>query len=276
MKSVFLIQETIHFEHYIRMLIPTLTYSQLQMHLRKRNIVVKNNNFNIKSILKPNDIVYIWNHLLNQPVSSLKLTYAQCSFFIKNILAQDENYWVINKVYGLPSQGGTNVHYSLIDVLETLMAPQKPYIVHRLDKDTTGVMLIATNPQTARLIQETKWIKQYVALIDHPLDTCTGIINTPVNDKDACTKYSILSQVQQQNLFNHTWPKNYSVILFELLTGRKHQIRQHVYKEFRCGIVGDSRYNPRKQFKQKMCLHAYKMQIFNKTFIADLPAHFYL
>jgi len=199
---------------------------------------------------------------------------------IKNsIIYEDDDIIVVNKPNGLATQGGTKVKNSVDDILSAIY-PQKPKLVHRLDKDTSGILLVAKNRKTAEEAslafknRETK--KIYIAIVNGSPVPKKGEISAPLlkyNDKkmivdekgkEAITKYNVISSNER-----------FSALELQPLTGRTHQLRVHC-SHIGHPILGDDKYGEQNK-KQTLCLHAKTLEITIKekkhTFKAKIPEH---
>ncbi len=137
---------------------------------------------------------------------------------------------------------------------------QRPGIVHRLDKDTSGVMLVAKNQKTFEylksLFQKHEIIKTYLALVQGELAKKSGVIDAPIGIKNGTTKRSIRSTKMAKEAVTE-----YKVLAGSLLevkpkTGRTHQIRVHL-ASIGHPIVGDPIYGKKPSVKnQRLMLHA--------------------
>jgi 23S rRNA pseudouridine955/2504/2580 synthase len=203
------------------------------------------------------------------------------------ILYEDDNIMVINKPAGLAVQGGEGVKTSLDAILAELRTPT-PLLVHRLDKDTSGVLLTAKGRENAarfsRLLNSQKIKKQYIAVCaSHPENekgTITDKLLIHGNLKSSETRYKVLktSVFTEENL-------EYSALELELGTGRMHQIRRHLAM-IGNPILGDDKYGDfvlnRKLRKsaslKRLLLHASRLIIkddINVDIRAPLPEYFF-
>lgn len=206
------------------------------------------------------------------------------------VIYKDENIIAINKPSGLAVQGGTNTERHVDGMLEALIyeAEEKPKLVHRIDKDTSGILVLARNRHTADLLtkafREHSLQKTYLALTAGCPKNPEGEINAALEKageksviskegKPAVTTYEVLDNAGDK----------FALVAASPLTGRTHQIRAHL-EYIGCPIIGDDKYfgGERKKFSgisDKLHLHAYKIDlsaIYNKKQVlcAKLPEHF--
>ena len=191
----------------------------------------------------------------------------------KSLIIDNDDFIVINKKSGISSQGGTKSKNNLIDIFSnsTLFKDTKPYSVHRLDKETSGVMIIAKNYNSAKLLTSLfrlkKIHKTYLAI-------CHGIFKNKKGEiRGNLVKYERQKKITELAITNYNVINSNNFFTFvELkpITGRKHQLRKQL-AFMGNPIVGDSKYNIIKQKnknEKKLMLHAYKIKfmINNKKF----------
>ncbi|MEA1959942.1 MAG: RluA family pseudouridine synthase [Bacillota bacterium] len=192
-----------------------------------------------------------------------------------NILYQDEDIVVVDKPKGLvvhPAQGnwsGTMVNALLYHIkdLSGINGVLRPGIVHRLDKDTSGVMVVAKNDKAhknlAEQIKNHDVKKEYMALVHGVIKENLGTIDAPIgrspldrkkmavvaNGREAITDYEVVNRFQ-----------NYTFVRVRLHTGRTHQIRVH-FAYLKHSVVGDPLYGTSKKHfgLESQALHAYKL-----------------
>ncbi len=205
-----------------------------------------------------------------------------------DIIFENDEIRIINKPYNLPTQGGQGIKNSVDSVLEA-QTSEKSYPVHRLDKETSGLLIVAKNPKSANkwtnLISTKSVRKTYNALCFGKLDKNQGTINEKLDDKgkskEAVTKFKILKTFTLQT---ENGEENFSLIELTLETGRMHQIRKHLaFKN--CPIINDDKYGDFKKNKKiqkngikKMMLVAKKLNFAPELKIKDIeisyPPHF--
>ena len=163
------------------------------------------------------------------------------------ILHEDDLSIIINKPAGLSVQGGKGVKTSLDVILAQIRSPQ-PLLVHRLDKDTSGVLLAAKGRENAalfsRLLGGGKIAeKHYLAVCAGCPKKDTGIIKDELMIKGCLkkseTRYSLIKRYDNLDPDNDEFI--YSVLKLELGTGRMHQIRRHLAMNGN-PILGDDKY----------------------------------
>ena len=232
---------------WIKHKFPHITYDCLQQSLRKGDIKINDQKVIPQFILNINDKCKIWDKLTVIDDKPVKIS----DKFWRNIglIAQNKEFWVIDKPYGVPSQGGNNIKVSIVEIMTEWMQA-KPYIVHRLDRCTTGLMVIATNSYAARdlskSLQSRAWHKSYIAKIDGIPHEEFGTISDPIDGKEAITKFRLIKKLDMQ-----------SIVRFEPITGRKHQIRKHAAK-FLHAVSGDELYGS--CAKGNMCLRCCEIE----------------
>ncbi|MBR6342010.1 MAG: RNA pseudouridine synthase [Treponema sp.] len=162
------------------------------------------------------------------------------------IIYENSEIFIINKKAGMPVQGGEKILHSL-DTELAKQTGQKVYLVHRLDKETSGLMIAAKNPAAAnkwtKLIGSKEVKKEYIAICIGSLEQKQGVINEELVQhgvlKKAVTHYSVEKEwtidVQGQS------PLQMSQLRLQLETGRMHQIRIHLAKKG-CPIAGDDQH----------------------------------
>ena len=267
------------------------TRSAIQKEIKSGNIFV-----NDKKI-KPNYILAYKDVIKGYIPAKEEITILAENMDIK-VIYEDDHIAVINKdanivVHPSPNNySGTLVNgllYHYGDNLSTFAGKLRPGIVHRLDKDTTGLIIIAKNNQAhqilAKMMLNYKITRKYHAIVygnfideegkidqpigRHPTDRTTMTVRYE-NSKDALTSYKVLRQYE-----------GFSYLELTLHTGRTHQLRVHM-KHIGHPILGDLVYGPKKQSFSKtgQLLHA-KILEFNHPitnelmqFDCPLPSYF--
>jgi 23S rRNA pseudouridine1911/1915/1917 synthase len=196
-----------------------------------------------------------------------------------DIVFESKDVLVVNKVAGMvvhPAAGhatGTLVHAVLAHApdIEGVGGELRPGLVHRLDKDTSGLIILAKNERAQRYLQqqfEARDVeKTYVALVDGHPNTPTGRVEAPIGrDPRERKKMAVVSEGRGREAISEyrvieSFSK-YSLVEVDLLTGRTHQIRVHM-AFLGCPIAGDSVYgkNKSKLDLDRQFLHAKRLGI---------------
>ena len=163
------------------------------------------------------------------------------------ILFENEDLLVVDKPAGLAVQGGKGITHSL-DIDFAKEVGKKVYLVHRLDKETCGLMIVAKNPLAAKkwtkLISSKQVKKEYFAICAGHLSQKKGSITEDLEqhgkEKSAVTYYQVDKEwtVDYADGETSTETINMTNIRLQLETGRMHQIRIHLSKQ-NCPIAGD-------------------------------------
>lgn len=269
--------------------IENITRSRVKNSIEK-GLVKVNNNEQKKSgyTLKEGDVVEI----MFEEATSLSAVAQDLPI---DIIYQDEDFLVINKAQGMvthPATGspdGTLVNALLYHVkdLSGINGVLRPGIVHRLDKDTSGLIMVAKNDSAhlslSKQIAEKSAKRYYIALVDGNIKEDSGIVEQPIArhridrkkmaiDKEgryAKTSFKVLERFQK-----------YTLVEYELFTGRTHQIRVHS-SFIHHPVVGDSVYGGSNKFGLAgQLLHAFKLVLAHPrtgeimTFEAKIPDYF--
>ncbi|AEI37673.1 MAG: RluA family pseudouridine synthase [Zymomonas mobilis subsp. pomaceae] len=224
-----------------------------------------------------------------------ELTAAENEFAQSLVIHRDRDAIIVNKPPGLATQGGTKTHYHLDGLLDALQfdAVSRPKLVHRLDKDTSGVLLLARSANAAGYFSKSfsgrTAHKVYWALVVGVPSIEEGLIDLPLarqpgsggekmhvdeeNGATAKTLYRIVERAGNAACWLELQP----------LTGRTHQLRAHL-SAIGFPIVGDGKYGGKEAFltggiSRKMHLHARRLVIPHPNgssldVHADLPEHF--
>ncbi len=192
------------------------------------------------------------------------------------VIYQDDSVIVLNKIPGLAVQGGTNTKRHVDGMLDALTGDKKdrPKLVHRIDKDTSGVLVLARTGAAAKKLTESfkhrNTNKIYWALVKGRPPQADGVINAPLDKepgaggermmvsdagKRAVTDFKIIDSAAGEA----TW------MAFRPVTGRTHQIRVHA-TVLETPIVGDGKYGAKEAFidgpiSRKLHLHARSLEI---------------
>jgi 23S rRNA pseudouridine955/2504/2580 synthase len=149
------------------------------------------------------------------------------------VLYENNFCLILNKPPGLAVQGGKGIKVSLDSILSEKIRP-RPLLVHRLDRDTSGTILVAKTKEAAALFSKIRVEKRYLALCSGPPEQYEGVINLALDLRESKTFYRLLSSGVIENV-------PVSLLELTLGTGRMHQIRRHLAMK-NCPILGDDKY----------------------------------
>ena len=222
-------------DRWLRHKIGKIPQSLIQKTLRNGKIKV--NKKKVKSSYKLNakDRVDLHNFEFKEIIINKKIKFKQSNEIIKQnedlIIDNNENFVVLNKDAGISVQGGTKSK-NLIDIFSKseIFKDTKPFSVHRLDKDTSGVFIIAKNRETAQLLTSLfrlrKVHKTYLAICHGEIEKDKGIWDDDLirydNGKKIIEKAKTIYKVLDKN-------SNCSLIEMKPITGRKHQLRKQLF-----------------------------------------------
>jgi len=247
-----------------------LPHSLIEKIIRQNKIKVNKKKTKSSYRLQVDDKIDIYDISKFKPTEKLKkIKYIpkkkEIGEYDDYVIEDNENFMVINKPTGIPVQSGTKSFKNIIDILKNTKYFQnsKPFIVHRLDKETSGVLIIAKNRKFAQLFTSLfrirKIHKTYLALV-------YGNVNKSHKTmKDELEYFENNKKITQKAISNLKVIKaneGYSYLELNPITGRKHQLRRQLLN-IGSPIVGDDKYflNNRKRIKIKnLLLHAYKIK----------------
>ena len=261
------------FDRWFKNIVINLPQSLVEQIIRKNKVKVNNNKTKSSYRLKVDDIVEVFDitkFTVNDKKRKIKYkpTIREVGTYEEYIIEDNNNFVVINKPAGISVQAGTKSFKNIIDVLKDTkyFENTKPYIVHRLDKETSGVLIVAKNREYAQLFTSLfrirKIHKTYIAFthgkVSSKIKKMEGDLITYDNDKKIV-----------QNALSHLkilkTSTDYTYVELNPITGRKHQLRKQLY-DIGNPIVGDDKYFINKRFNKlkskskNLMLHAYKIK----------------
>ena len=273
-------------DRWIKITIGNVPQSLIEKSLRNGKIKLNNKKVKSSTKLSQSDKIYFYNFQFKENKKQKKKFEPSNQVIKENendIIDNNDDFIVLNKKSGIAVQGGTKSKKNIIDIFSKSKYFQntKPFSVHRLDKDTSGVFIIAKNRETAKLLTSLfrlrKIYKTYLAVCNGEISQTKGewvgeLIRYDGNRKiteKAITKYKVIDT-----------NNNSTLIQMNPVTGRKHQLRKQL-SELDHPIYGDTKYTFNKSFKRlnkQLMLHSYeiKFMINNKkyTYRALLPDYF--
>ena len=247
----------IRIDKWIRNNLGKVPQSLIEKNLRLGKIKLNKKKIKSSHKLNKNDSIEIFDIKFNINVNYKKEKFIPTKTIIKEsenlIIENNDNFIVVNKEAGIPVQGGTKSKKNLIDIFSNsnFFENDKPYSVHRLDKDTSGVFIIAKNRETAKLLTSLFRLrrvhKTYVAVCYGEIDKQKGLLDYDLvryeGKKKIIEKSKTIYRVIDKNI-------NYTLIELNPITGRKHQLRKQL-SLFGHPIYGDDKYVNNKNLKTK-------------------------
>ncbi len=250
---------------------------------------IKINKKKVKSSfkIKTNDKVEIFNFDFKERINQKKIKFNPSNQVIKSnenlIIDNNDDFIVLNKSAGISVQGGTKSKKNLIDIFSRskIFKGIKPYSVHRLDKETSGVFIMAKNRETAQLLTSLfrlrKVHKTYLAICSGELEKDTGEWNDDLirydNGKKIIEKAKTTFRVLDKN-------SNATLVEMKPITGRKHQLRKQLFN-IGHSIFGDKKYkslNTLQGTNKNLMLHSYQIRFMidkrKYTYKALIPDYF--
>ena len=247
-----------------------LPHSLIEKIIRQNKIKVNNKKTKSSYRVQSGDLIEIYDISKLKPINKeKKIKYkpkkSELGAYDDYVIENNENFIIINKPSGVPVQSGTKSFRNIIDIIKNTkyFENSKPFIVHRIDKETSGIFIIAKNRKFAQLFTSLfrirKIHKTYLALV-------YGKVNNSVKTmRDELVYYESNKKITQKAISHLKIIKSnegYSFIELNPITGRKHQLRKQLLN-IGNPIIGDDKYffRDKKRIKTKnLMLHAYKIK----------------
>jgi len=273
MPKSFIVDDDYHdtrLDKWFKQKVLSLPHSLIEKIIRQNKIKVNKKKTKSSYRIQNGDLIEVYDILKFKPLNKeIKVKYKpkkdEISKYDDYVIEDNENFIIVNKPTGLPVQSGTKSFKNLIDIIKNTkyFENSTPYIVHRIDKDTSGILIIAKNRKYAQLFTSLfrirKIHKTYLAIV-------YGKINKSIKTmRDDLVYFENNKRVSQKAISNLKIIKSnerYSYIELNPITGRKHQLRKQLLN-IGNPIIGDDKYflNNRKRLKIKdLMLHAYKIK----------------
>ena len=290
MKKTYTVESTFNdmrLDRWIRNVLGNIPQGLIEKNLRSGKIKLNKKKIKSSVKVKTNDQIDLFDFEFKETILQKKIKFEPSQNIIKAneelIIDNNDDFIVLNKRAGISVQGGTKSKKNLIDIFNRseIFKDTKPFSVHRLDKDTSGVFLIAKNRETAQLLTSLfrlrKVHKTYLAICHGELDKDSGEWTNNLvrydNGKKIVENAKTIFKVIDKN-------SNSTLVEMKPITGRKHQLRKQLF-EIGHSIYGDQKYrsiNSEKGLNKNLMLHSYqiKFMINDKkyTYTALLPDYF--
>ena len=274
-------------DRWTRIKIGKIPQGLIEKYLRSGKIKINKKKIKSSAKVKTNDIVNFFNLDFKETIVQKKIKFEPSKEIIKSnedqIIDNNENFIVLNKSSGISVQGGTKSKKNLVDIFakSEIFQGTKPYSVHRLDKDTSGVFIMAKTRESAQLLTSLfrlrKVHKTYLAICHGELVKDSGEWNDDLIRYDGEKKI-----IEKAKTIFKVLDKNSEASLVELkpITGRKHQLRKQLYALGQ-PIFGDIKYklsSSSKGINKNLMLHSYQIKFIiddvKHTYTALLPDYF--
>ena len=274
-------------DRWVRLKIGKIPQGLIEKYLRTGKIKLNRKKVKSSHKIKKKDVINIFNINFKESNYQKKIKFLPSKEIIKSnedqIIDNNDNFIVLNKASGISVQGGTKSKKNLVDIFtkSKIFKDTKPYSVHRLDKDTSGVFIMAKNRESAQLLTSLfrlrKVHKTYLAICHGEVIKNAGIWDDNLIKYDANKKI-----IEKAKTIFKVLDKNSEASLLELkpITGRKHQLRKQLYA-IGNPIFGDTKYklfNSNKGINKNLMLHSYQIRFkindVKHTYSALLPDYF--
>ena len=283
MPKTFIVDDEYHetrLDKWFKQKVINLPHSLIERILRQNKIKLNKKKVKSSYRLQSGDLIEIYDISKFKAKDKIeKIKYKpkkkELSRYDDYIIEDNDNFIVINKPAGIPVQSGTKSFKNITDLLKNskYFEGSKPFIVHRIDKETSGILIIAKNRKYAQfftsLFRIRKIHKTYLALT-------YGKINKSVKSmRDDLIYFENKKKIIQKAISNIKIIKSndeLSYVELNPITGRKHQLRKQLLN-LGNPIIGDNKYfltNFRKIKTKNLMLHAYKI----KFMINDVQYNF--
>lgn len=246
----------------------------IELKKMERSILIDNEWMHMNYRLQENQklVIHIQENSTNEHIVPVELPFP--------ILYEDEDIVVINKPANMPIHPSQNNYDNTLANAAAYyyeITQNTPFVfrcINRLDRDTTGLTILAKNMYSANVLasfmRNRKIKRLYLAILDGALDKKWGTINRPIGRKDNSTIEREINYEHGEKAITHYYRiksiGNYQLAAFQLETGRTHQIRVHM-SSINAPLVGDTLYNTKSSatLMPRQALHAYRISFPHPT-----------
>ena len=268
-----------------------INQSLLEKSLRNKLILLNGKKAKASDKIEKKQIISYEKSLFSSnKKNELVLSKAKINYYLdlykKIKIKENKNLVVLNKPNKIAVQGGTGQNLYIDELLKVVSNEDKLKLVHRLDKDTSGILLIAKNLKTTQSLnysfKNNEVQKLYLAIVSPVPNKLEGYITSKI-EKNKFVQSRKMKISDTNGKYAKTYFKtlvknlNFALVCLYPITGRTHQLRVHM-NQINCSIVGDKKYSLNDSYKEEdnfLKLHSYMMKIPNVIQIkAPLPEHF--
>lgn len=239
--------------------------------VRKGQLRVNGKRVKVHYRLELHDEIRVPSFFSNEKPKALVLDQQKINDFCSRVLFADDDCLVINKPAGIPVQKGSKDAYGIIDYCKASGLSEELFLVHRLDKQTTGCLVLAKNRLAAldlgRQFKKRQVKKTYQAIVMGEVKWSERIVDAPLlklqEIQKACVVVDDRGKSSKSSFRCLSVGVGASLVEVDIETGRTHQIRVHS-KYLGCPVWGDERYTTKLEYRDMqsnvsrlvMCLHA--------------------
>lgn len=211
-------------------------------------------------IVKENDKISVGAKKINSFLGNVKILYED-----KDLLVVDKPYGMLTVATEEDKYSNNNLYNVLLSYLKKKNSNSRLFVVHRLDKDTSGIVLFAKNEKLMTILQD-KWNdianRIYYAVVYGKTKEKERLESYLKEDKNLMTYVSNDGKLAITEFERIKYNDNYSLLKINIKTGRRNQIRVQL-KSINHPIVGDSKYGKKDKNIKRMMLHAETLEITN-------------
>ncbi len=290
MKKTFNVDSTynnMRIDRWIRNNLSNLPQGLIEKNLRKGKIKLNKKKIKSSHKIKTGDQIDLFNFKFKNIITQKIIKFNPSKEIVKAneslIIDNNEDFIVLNKSAGVSVQGGTKSKKNLVDIFKKseIFQNTKPFSVHRLDKDTSGVFIMSKNRESAQLLTSLFRLrrvhKTYLAICHGEIFKNSGEWNNNLTryekSKPIIEKARTIYKVLDKN-------SNCSLVEMKPITGRKHQLRKQLYL-IGNPVYGDQKYkfnNSDRAINKNLMLHSYQIRFMindkKYTYTANLPEYF--
>lgn len=235
---------------------PKITRQIIQKGIEEKSILLNSKETKNNAKISLGDVITIDMNKILKIISppKIEITEKDLELITKNIVYEDEYLLIVNKPKGLIVHKGNSIELTMSDILEKIYPflpgeEGRKGIVHRLDKDTTGLIMVAKTEETyikcIEMFKNHKVIKKYYCIVKGEMKDKEAIIKLPIGRNSKKRYMMAVSSEGKEAItkFNNIYSKKgYTFLDVEIFTGRTHQIRVHLsYLGY--PIIGDNIYS---------------------------------